>query len=245
MRKVEKAALRSEVLGDVKEVLTLSHRAAHWLYGELRWFCRVVLSAGERFYWDNGFSRAASLAYITLLSFVPFFTLGFGILAAFAVSEKYVANIEAFIIRRFVPAPDVAQQIIEFMEQISVQISAVGVPMIVFFVVTSIVLINSIEGALNETWQVFEPRPLGQKLGIFCAIILIVPIFILSVYLFVDLRIRQFFGEGGRHLDTVFNHLVPFVIAFSAFVFLYYLVPKAPVKFKSAVPYDDLPYGWG
>ena len=228
--------VKKEVLEDVKTIASQPKKIASWWVEEVRWFVRVVISALDRFYWDNGFSRSASLAYTSLVSLVPFLAFGFGMLAAFASTKEYIGQVENYLVHKFVPAPEVAEQIVLYVGDFSNKISAITTPMIAFLVITSLLMVNSIEAALNETWQVFEPRPIAQRLSIFCAIVLIVPVFALSVYVFIELRIRPFLaGMEITYLDTLYNYLVPFFLLFGAFVFLYYLVPKAHVKFKSAV----------
>jgi membrane protein len=216
--------------------------SAGWLrHGglELRWLARVVISAAERFYWDNGFSKAAALAYNSLLSLVPIFALSFGMLASFALSQQYVKGVENWLVYKFMPAPEVAAKILEFLSDFSQNMSALNAPMLAFFVITSILLINAIESTFNETWQVYEPRPWTQRIGTFCAIILIAPVMALSIYFFVELRLQPFlegmqFG-AGRTFSKVYNYLLPFFLVFFALVCLYYLVPKAPVKLRAAV----------
>lgn len=214
----------------------LGKTAFTWWYEEVRWIFRVIVSAVERFYWDNGFSRAASLAYTSLLSTVPSFALCFGIFASFEQFKKYVSHIEKTLIIKFVPNHDVAMEVSNFLMERTADISGVSVPMLAFFVITVLLLINAIEGAFNETWQVFEPRPWSSRIGIFCAIILIAPLVILSLYVFVVLQLDQW-NEGARNgfLDIMYKHLLPFFMVFSALAVLNYLVPKAPVRFKSAI----------
>ena len=225
-----------EVPSEVQDVVAAPRRFAEWLLDELQWFVRVVLSAGERFYWDNGFTKAASLAYTSLFSLVPFVTLGVVILAPLAFSQGYIEGVEQFIVHQFVPASEVAQQLVDFLHKAGQNASALSGPMLAFFIVSSILLINAIEYALNETWQVFEARPWGHRIGSFSAIILIAPILALSVYVFVKLRLEPFLaGFQDGFLQSTFNYLVPFFLVFGAFVCLYYFVPKAPVRFPSAV----------
>ena len=126
------------------------------VWEEIRWIARVIYSAADRFYWDDGFSKAASLAYTSLFSLVPFVTLIFGIFAFIALSEDKIASIEQFIITNFIPAENVAEQLGDFLANVRNNVSSFGLPMLAFFVVSSILLINSVEYALNETWQVLK-----------------------------------------------------------------------------------------
>jgi len=227
--------MEQKIFNEVKDVLTWPQKVAFWFYDEIRWVLRVLISAGERFYWDNGFGKAASLAYSFLLSIIPFFAVGLASLNIFTFSQQYIGQLESFFIYKFVPAPSAAEQILLYLDQVREKISAATVPMAVFFIVTSVLLINAIEAALNETWQVHEPRTLIHRLGIFCTIICMAPVLALSVYVFISLRIEPLLvGMESGLVNNFYNFLIPFFLVFIAFLGLYFLVPKAPVKFASA-----------
>lgn len=217
-------------------VLSRPLRLIKWVYSELRWFFRVLISAGDRFYWGNGFSRAASLAYTSLLSLIPVTTIGFGMLASYAASAQYIPELRQFIFRHYVPNPETVDRILGYFDQISPLISALNIPLLGFFVISAILLLNSIEYTLNEIWQVFEARTISHRVAIFCAIMVIAPILLLSTYYFVQLSYQHLQNEPGidGYLSGVYKHLLPFLIDFVAFLCLYFLVPKAPVRMNSA-----------
>ena len=211
--------------------LSFSDRARE-LFRDLRWVGRVVLSSCDRFYWDNGFSRAASLAYSSLLSLVPLMALCFGMLAVFLQSQDRMAEIQQFIFKQFVPGTTLLQEMLPYMQQFSQNIRTVNFLVLVTLVFTSILLLNSIEYALNQVWQVFEPRRITDRLAIFCAIIVLIPFFAISGY-YTTTQVDTLF-EGLGVLTSVYEDTLPFVIDFLAFLALYYLVPKAPVKVAAA-----------
>jgi membrane protein len=208
-----------------------------WVLSETRWLVRVLISSADRFYWDNGFSKAASLAYTSLASLVPIVALGSGILASFAVSSQYLPAVREFLFKQFVPDNQVVDTVLAYLEDFSAAISSLNVLVIGFLVVTSLLLINSVEYTLNETWQVFEPRAIAQRIAIFSAILLLAPVLLLSAYYFTNFQVQPLLAEvhSLAFLDSIYRVLLPFFIDYAAFVCLYYLVPKAPVKFRSAV----------
>lgn len=225
-----------EVKQEVKEIVTAQRRAAQRVVAELRWFCRVFISSADRFYWDNGFSRAASLAYTTLLSLVPLMALAFGMFASFAVSEQHMPQVRHFILRQFVPDHTSIETAIQYLGRYSDSLASLNAIVIIFLVITSILLINSVEYALNEVWQVYEQRTVAHRIAIFCAILVIAPALVISAYYFSTSRVEPLLaGIGdGKVGIWVYNSLLPFLIDFLAFVSLYYLVPKAPVRLSSA-----------
>lgn len=214
-------------------MVTFPQRFAIWFVGEIRWLFRVIVSSCDRFYWDNGFTKAASLAYTTLLSLVPVTALVFGVLGSFA--QEYGANVRKFIFMHFLPSTQAADTVIQHLTDFSATISNLSGIVMCFLVVTALLLLNSIEYALNEIWQVFEPRSISHRVAIFCAIIIIAPVLAVSAY-YTNFRIEPLLLEYGvtGYLNTAYDYLWPFLIDYSAFVFIYYFVPKAPVQFRSA-----------
>ncbi len=209
----------------------------NWLLSEVRWLVRVVVSSLDRFYWDNGFSKAASLAYSSLLSLFPITALIFGLLAFFAVSTENISKVREFVFRQFVPSTEVVDKILfymgEFGKVITDPSSSFNILAFGFLIFTAILLINSIEYALNEIWQVFESRSITDRITIFCAIILLAPVLAISAFYFTKLRLEPIFGDLG--IGSLYTFLLPFLIDFAAFFLLNYLVPKAPVKVRSAM----------
>jgi membrane protein len=204
---------------------------------ELTWIIRVILSAFDRFYSDNGFSRAASLAYTSLLSLFPITAMVFGVLAAFAVSNDNISRVREFVFRQFVPSAQVVDKVLLFMEDFGRAVtdpsSSFNLLAFGFLTFTSILLINSIESVLNEIWQVFEPRSITDKIAIFSAVLLLAPILAVSAFYFARLRIDAVMGDGV--VLRAYTLLLPYLFDFAAFFALNYLVPKAPVKVFSAM----------
>jgi YihY family inner membrane protein len=219
-----------------KDFWTLAGRFAPWFLSELRWFVRVVAASCDRFYWDNGFSKAASLAYSTLLSIVPMMALGFGFLASFAASKDHIPALRLFILKQFAPTTQGVDQVINNLAIYSEKLPTLNVFVLAFIVVTAILLLNSVEYALNEIWQVYEARSVSHRVAIFCAIIVIAPVLVISAYYTMKFRVAPLLEEMGtsQSVNTVYNGLLAFLIDYIAFLALYYLVPKAPVRFTSA-----------
>ena len=199
---------------------------------------RVLLSALERFYWDNQFSRAAALAYSTLFSLIPCSALAFALFASFAVTRDNADEVREFIFQQFVPSSAAAlRDVLPYIAEMSARIPNLNAFILVYLVVTVLLLISSIEYAMNEIWQVFEPRSVANRIAIFSSIIVLAPIVALSAYYSASLRAHPFFEHVtvGVYFWQLYSFLLPFFIDFGAFLALYYLVPKAPVRLASAI----------
>ena len=229
--------LKNDSIQRQMEQTPAPEKMANTLYAEIRWFCRVLLSAGDRFYFDNGLSRAAGLAYTSLLSLVPLTALAFSWIAAFAVSNQYAPEVRKFIFHQFVPTPETVDTILEYLGQFSTAMADQSLFVILFVVVTSLLLINSVEAVLNEVWQVYETRSIADRIAIYCSIIVIAPVLAVSAFYFIKLRLEPFLadiGINGQIYSDAYKFLMPLLIDFLAFTALFYLVPKAPVKLRSA-----------
>lgn len=229
----------AETVAEVREILTWPERVTRWLIGEVRWLFRVIVSSADRFYWGNGFSKAASLAYTTLLSLVPITALAFGLLASFAVSSEKLPEIRRFIFSQFVPSMEAVDSVLHYLGEFSAISSSLNILVAAFLVITAGILINSIEHALNEIWQVYEARSLSSRVGIYSAVIVVAPILAVSAYYFGKFRVGEFVSDDGQawiwYLNAIYTAVLPFLIDFVAFFSLYYLVPRAPVQVRSAI----------
>lgn len=198
---------------------------------------RIIISAADRFYADRGFSKSAALAYSSLFSLVPAVTLALGVLAGFAVSSKFLPEVRAFLFQQFVPTPETVDEILKYLNSFSEALANLHVFVIVFVVFTSLLLISTVERSLNEIWEVYESRPLAFRIAIFCSIIVLGPLLAFSVYYFTKVQLQPVLEGIGTSspISVTLGFLLPVFIDFSAFVALYYLVPKAPVKLLSAL----------
>lgn len=226
------------VPSDIVDVISTPRRVVRDVFEDIKYLIRVIISAVDRFYWDNGFSKAASLAYSTLFALVPLTTLFLGFLGSFKGMEVYLPELGDFVFRQFLPDTGRVSEVVSKVKEISEVVAALNVVTIPFIVVTSLLLISSVEYALNQVWQVFESRPLSHRIGIYCAILVLAPILALSAYYTAKFRVEPLLLNISGETDFInrlYDGAVPFLIDLIAFVSLYYLVPKAPVQFRSAV----------
>ncbi len=220
---------------EIREAAETGNRFLLWCIAEVRWLFRVCRSSVDRFYWDNGFSKAAALAYSSLLSLVPVMTLAFSILGSFAITSSDGNNVMRFFFMQFFPNLETSNTVLQHLTHFSEVISNLNALMIGFVVITCLLLMNSVEYALNEVWQVFEQRTISHRIAIFCAIMVIGPILAISAY-YTNFNVEPILSASrfSVFLVSLYDHLWPVVIDYIAFFLLYYLVPKAPVHLRSA-----------
>ena len=185
-------------------------------------FCIAV---ARRFYDDRGAQIAGSLTFTTLLSRVPLLTVALALSTAFPVFDEAATTLQLFLFEHFLPDASglqaISEQIMSFSEQAG-RLTAIG---ILFLLVTSVMLMLTIDDALNRIFQVRRRRPLGQKVVMYWSVLTLGPVLIgasLSMTTFL-------FGESSELL-----RLLPFVFTWTALTLVYILVPYRHVELRHA-----------
>lgn len=206
------------------------HKRARVLIVE---FFLLVREVTREFWMKEGTSRAASLAYTTLLSLIP-------LLVAFVVPlQKYLKSILPDfrmtidnILNAVIPyrSPEVTEHLARFAENAG---AASGIAIIIFLVI-AFRLFLAVEGTINQIWKVQSARGYRQKIIAFTMLFFWGPLLMgLSLTTTRSLERSPLLRAIFRH-EIVFA-LVPIVILFLAFTMLFWLVPSTRVKFSSAV----------
>lgn len=196
---------------------------------------RFLVFLFRRFRDDQCLAAAGGLSYVTLISLVPLLAVLFSLVSAFPAFTAAVDQMQEFIFHSFVPAAGETVQVYldEFVEQAS-RLTGVG---ILFLVVTALVLMDSIDSALNRIWRVGRRRSAVLKFAVYWAVLSLGPILLAASLLmtsnlaalpmFVDMGA----GEGGAGVIRV----LPFVATALALALLYIIVPNCRVPLASGV----------
>lgn len=195
-------------------------------------FARLL---GRR-YGDDRLNRVAqSLSYTTLLALVPFTTVAFAILSVFPVFEEWMATIQTFIYRHFVPASgDTVQYYLQQFSQKSAQLTAIG---LLFLIVTALMLMETIEYTFNEIWRVQQKRKALYRFLTYWAILTLGPILLavsLSLTSYV-VSLPLFEKTMGGSVRAFFLNSLPFLFEVLAFTLLYLAVPNTHVRWRHAL----------
>jgi membrane protein len=195
-------------------------------------FARFCYLVGKHFNDDGCFHRAAALAYTTLLSIVPLLAVIFAVLSISPLFKTVGVTIQNFIFANFVPAS--GEIIQSHLQQFITQATHLSLISSVFLLVTSVMLLYSIEEALNHIWRVSNMRRSVRAILLYLALLIFVPLlliigFILSSYvlsLSVVALTVQWLG-----LAKIFLLFAPFLLSIIAFTLLYVAVPNCRVPF--------------
>jgi membrane protein len=125
---------------------------------------------------DNITISAGHLAYVTLLSLVPFIMVTFTIMSAFPAFASVRSKLEHFVFSNFVPtASDVVHKYMTDFVGNASQMSAIG---ILSLLVVALMLISNVDKTLNRIWRTQSDRPIVYTFAIYWMVITLGPMLI-------------------------------------------------------------------
>lgn len=179
---------------------------------------------------------AAALSYTTLLAVVPLVTVVFSVLSLFPVFEQWSHVAERFIFENFVPTS--GKIVSDYLQQFSAKAGRLTAIGLVTLLVTALLLLATIENALNTIWGVRAGRSPGQRVMVYWTLLTLGPIMIVASLAISSFLIsRALLGVDSASapaMDYVVPAL-PFVLELSSFVMMYYLVPNCRTRFLHAM----------
>src|SRR5918911_167930 len=144
----------------------------------LRAAWEFIVALVTRFREERATQTAGSLTYTTLLSMVPLFTVALAITTAFPVFDEWISSLQLFILENVLPDTPAVNTIIEQINSFTenaARLTAIG---IAGFVVTSVMLMLTIDNALNRIFRVQRRRSIVQNVFIYWAVITLGPLLI-------------------------------------------------------------------
>lgn len=185
--------------------------------------------------------RASALTFYTLLSIVPVAALLFGIAKGYGFEQGLQERLRESLVGH----EEVAERIIAFSSSMlenvkGGMIAGVGVAILLWTVIR---LLGNIERSLNEIWGVQSDRPLMRKLSDYLSMVMICPFLIIisgSATVFAASHLAGLanilpFSETINTLIQLAVRVLPLVITWLVFTFIYVFMPNTKVRMKSAL----------
>lgn len=200
-----------------------------WLIYFTRFFFR-------QFYEQRGLQVASSLAYATLLALVPLVTVMFSVLRGLPVFEGVGNTIQTYIFNNFVPA--FGETVLSYINSFSQKASQMTVTGLAMIFVVALMLLSTIDNALNSIWHVRNRRSPLARFLVYWTILTMGPVLLgvglaTSSYLLslpLVSGVDASFGIRERLLAWT-----PFFTTSIAFTILYVLIPNCFVLRRHAL----------
>ncbi len=191
-------------------------------------FIRFVI---KHFIQDDCPYIASALAFTSLLAVVPLMSVGLAVLSTFPIFRGFSQPLQDFIFTNFVPTTGSIVQF--YLQQFTSQVSKLSVWGILLLLITALLMLFTIERAMNKIWRVSSGRHGVSAFLLYWAILSLAPILIglsiaISSYLFSTTLLMD------NPSLSIFIHYSPFLLSLTGFIFLYTIVPNCPVKIRHA-----------
>ena len=185
--------------------------------------------------------RASALTFYSLLSIVPVVAMAFGIAKGFGF-EKIL---EKVMLEKLPGQQEAVTQVIAFAQTMLENtkggvVAGVGVALLFWAVIN---VLGSIEQSFNDIWGVVQARSLARKFSDYLSIMLIAPLLFImssSATVFISSQITAIMSKIsflGSMMPLVITGLglLPFIVIWILFTFMYMFMPNIRVHFKSAL----------
>ena len=201
---------------------------------------RIFVLAIRGFNEDNILLRASALTFYTLISIVPVIALSFAISKGFGFEEMLNEQIHSY----FDSQKGVSEVLIGFSHSFLENtkggvVAGIGVVMLLWSVIK---VLSNVELSFNAIWGITKPRSIIRKFTEYLAIMLIAPVFIIlsgGITVYISSATSHVLSNDSifYHLGSVFQiliELIPYILDWLLFTFLYLAMPNTKVEFKHA-----------
>ncbi len=190
----------------------------------------------QQFVGDACLTRAAALAYTSLLALVPLMTVSLALLSAFPVFQDVAQKIQNFVFANFVAgSADIVQQHLQSFTDAARHLSPTG---LVFLVITAVMMIFNMETDFNAIWRVKKRRHGISAFLIYWAVLTLLPILSgAGVAISTNLGETPLVVEITEllRLKPLFLQFTPDLLTALAFTLLYVTLPNCHVKLRHGI----------
>ena len=202
-------------------------RAAAWEF---------VVALVNRFREERATQTAGSLTYTTLLALVPLFTVALAAATAFPVFDQWIASLQRFVTENLLPNTSAVTMVMEQVNTFTRNVGRLTAVGVAGFAVTSVMLMLTIDNALNRIFRVQRRRSVLQNVFVYWAVITLGPVLVGASLSATYLAVRE--SLGALSLDVAADALLgvlPFLFTCGALVLLYGVVPARSVEWRHAL----------
>ena len=202
---------------------------------------QIILLTAHGFNKDKCYLMASALTFWSLLSIVPVAALVFGIASGFGFEKM----LEQLLLEKMPGQQEIILQVVDFSHSLLEKtkgglIAGAGV---LFLFWSVIKILGNIEDSFNDIWKLSKSRTLTRKIGDYLALMIICPfIFIVSssVNFFITTSIKRLTEQ--QTLPDIFSpliffslKLIPYILIWTLFTFIYIIMPNTRVKLSSGL----------
>jgi len=180
--------------------------------------------------------HASSLTFASSMSLVPLLAIIFSLLKAFGAGKDRIAELIAWKTQMPIEFQGFVDHVVEVVN--NTNFAAMGWVGVGFLLLTSTLVLSSMERSFNRVWGISAPRSTIRRITNYISILVVVPILIgiagtIGTALTHE-TVLQHLGSLGFIYDILLK-LSPVLSACVAFGFLYAILPNTRVRWSSAL----------
>lgn len=191
----------------------------------------LVVETLAEFFRRGAVARAAALTYTSLLSMIPLLGLVVVVFKQVGGFPWLMDKLQPLLAEYF--SPDGSQLVTQFLltRMAELDLSTLGLFGVVSLGLGVYSLIATIETDLNKIWAVRRSRSIRQRLGSYWLFMTLLPVLAgLSMFLSGEATVVRLFSVLPAWVNQARGHLLPVMVQFGAFLFLYWAVPNTRVR---------------
>ena len=197
---------------------------------------QFVMAVGREFFADKCLLHASSLAFTTILSFVPFLAVMFALLKGFGAE----VDLEILVLNHLaLGSEEVVDAVFSYISNTSM--AKLGTFGVIFLLMTVLTLLNSIEESFNHIWRVKETRSLARLCADYLSITIFGPILILAAISMTTTLESQALVIYLIGMDVIGNIILilfkifPYLAMWAVFTGLYLFMPNTRISLRAAL----------
>ncbi len=206
------------------------------LLGKLGLAKEFVVYTARRFGDSDGTRLAAGLSYVSLLALVPLMAIGLAVLGGFpALAGAREQLLEAIT---YALPPDSADEVALRLRSFLNNASGMTGPGVAGLVITAVLLLSNIHGAINRIFRVKDSRSLALRLLVYWTILTGGPLLIgITISLTTDIEqlTQGLTGVPKESGDFAAEVIFPFVLKILGLMLLYIITANRSVRWMHAL----------
>jgi len=195
----------------------------------------------NRYIEDKSMIKASALTYYTLMSIVPLLALILGVARGFGLDDI----LENELRNNMLTMGNSIEKVFEFAKNMIANakggmFTGLGFGILLYAVIKGL---GNIENSFNGIWGVRKKRSVARQFSDYMSVMIMMPVFLIAlsgINVFVVATMENLgaeysmFGSISPYIVQLMK-LLPYVIIWILFVFLYIFIPNTKVKFKPAL----------
>lgn len=179
---------------------------------------------------------AAGLTLTVALSAAPLVAVSFALFKQVPVFRPLELAVEEHLLKHLLPG-DISRAVLKVLQQFAANASGLTLAGAAFVLVAALMMLLTLEDALNQMWSVKRPRPLLRRIGLYLLMLAAGPLLV-GAGLWATASV---FGASAALMRTTPASLTtalelgPLVLCSAGLAMLFRWLPHAPVRWSSAI----------